>query len=136
MHDRTTQTPPARPKPVTRTVRWVPADALIRREEERLSPTPHRYSFLDGTTSNPFTGGGAAAGDQAACRAAVGSARCHRPADPDRRYVVCRCDCGQTKPVRIENLRRGRTRSCGCLHREYLAARKAATNARRAGGGA
>jgi len=33
---------------------------------------------------------------------------------------VCRCDCG--KEVRVEkgNLMRGRTKSCGCLHRDYL----------------
>lgn len=34
-----------------------------------------------------------------------------------------RCVCGIRAVVRLENLRSGRTRSCGCLHREELAAR-------------
>lgn len=31
------------------------------------------------------------------------------------RYVVVRCECGQEKAVRLEHLRSGATRSCGCL---------------------
>ena len=31
---------------------------------------------------------------------------------------LCRCDCGKEKTVSGVELRRGRTRSCGCLHRE------------------
>lgn len=30
----------------------------------------------------------------------------------------CRCDCGVVKAVYGQNLRRGLSRSCGCLHRE------------------
>jgi hypothetical protein len=29
--------------------------------------------------------------------------------------VLCRCDCGTEKPVRVQNLLRGNVRSCGCL---------------------
>lgn len=34
----------------------------------------------------------------------------------------CRCDCGQEARVRGTFLRRGVTRSCGCMRRESLAA--------------
>jgi hypothetical protein len=36
---------------------------------------------------------------------------------------LCRCDCGGSTIVRGTQLRSGRTASCGCLHREQLAAR-------------
>ena len=36
----------------------------------------------------------------------------------------CRCDCGETANVPASSLRRGSTRSCGCLRRETGAARK------------
>lgn len=35
--------------------------------------------------------------------------------------VKCRCDCGIYTLVRTSNLKRGNTKSCGCLHREVLA---------------
>lgn len=31
---------------------------------------------------------------------------------------VCRCTCGNEKPVRSSRLRSGVTRSCGCIRRE------------------
>ena len=33
----------------------------------------------------------------------------------------CRCDCGSYAVVAGYNLRRGHSRSCGCLHREVMA---------------
>lgn len=36
----------------------------------------------------------------------------------------CLCDCGTTRIVRQNALRRGNTRSCGCLHRETVGALK------------
>jgi hypothetical protein len=35
----------------------------------------------------------------------------------------CQCDCGSSKVVQANHLRRGRTQSCGCLHKELLADR-------------
>lgn len=35
---------------------------------------------------------------------------------------LCRCDCGTVKSFVGMNLRRGDTNSCGCLHREQIAA--------------
>ena len=36
---------------------------------------------------------------------------------------VCQCDCGSRKSYVTSNLKRGTTRSCGCLQRELLAKR-------------
>jgi hypothetical protein len=36
---------------------------------------------------------------------------------------VCRCDCGQYRNVRGTDIRKGSTRSCGCLSREVTSAR-------------
>lgn len=37
------------------------------------------------------------------------------------RAMLCRCECGQVKVVGLGCLRKGTTRSCGCLHREVAA---------------
>ena len=36
----------------------------------------------------------------------------------------CICDCGRMKAIDSQSLRRGRTKSCGCLHNELLAKRQ------------
>ena len=38
-------------------------------------------------------------------------------------YWICKCDCGKTKSIDLNHLRRGLTRSCGCLSREVTRAR-------------
>lgn len=35
-------------------------------------------------------------------------------------YIVCRCVCGKTTSVLSSNLKRGHTRSCGCLTAESM----------------
>lgn len=42
-----------------------------------------------------------------------------------KRYVLCRCDCGTEKPFQFDNLRTGKTTSCGCYSREASRARAA-----------
>lgn len=44
------------------------------------------------------------------------------------RFWRCRCDCGSETLTRSGDLRRGDTRSCGCIHREQLVARNATQN--------
>jgi hypothetical protein len=39
---------------------------------------------------------------------------------------LCWCDCGAEKIARLDKLRSGATKSCGCLHRELVAAAKKA----------
>jgi hypothetical protein len=39
----------------------------------------------------------------------------------DKVVWKCQCDCGTITFVRTSSLREGTTKSCGCLHREYLA---------------
>jgi len=35
------------------------------------------------------------------------------------RNILCRCDCGTEKPVNVDNLRTGKTISCGCRRPEW-----------------
>lgn len=37
-----------------------------------------------------------------------------------KRFWLCRCDCGTEKEVQGDNLRDGKTKSCGCLNLEKL----------------
>jgi hypothetical protein len=36
---------------------------------------------------------------------------------------LCRCDCGKEKIMQGANLRNGKTKSCGCLHKEAIGKR-------------
>lgn len=45
------------------------------------------------------------------------------PLRADRVHWTCRCDCGRVVPIAGGNLCSGNTTSCGCRHREELAAR-------------
>lgn len=38
-------------------------------------------------------------------------------------YWICQCECGATVRVRADQLTRGVTKSCGCLHKEVAVAR-------------
>jgi len=38
----------------------------------------------------------------------------------NRTLAKVRCSCGQVKDVRLDSLKRGATRSCGCLQRQVL----------------
>jgi len=51
-------------------------------------------------------------------------------ADGGGARVLCACQCGGRVDVLRSNLRRGNTRSCGCLHRERAAERAAVRNLR------
>ncbi len=40
------------------------------------------------------------------------------------RYFLCKCDCWKEKEIRIDHLKNGRTKSCGCFNKEILNNRK------------
>ena len=40
-----------------------------------------------------------------------------------RKAYECKCDCGTIKVIKMENLRDGSTKSCGCLNEEQRSAR-------------
>lgn len=39
---------------------------------------------------------------------------------PQNKYLICRCDCGNTKIVQRNNLKSGNTTSCGCYRKEKV----------------
>jgi hypothetical protein len=40
------------------------------------------------------------------------------------RRIMCKCDCGKRKSVLLASLKKSGSQSCGCLHRERMAARR------------
>jgi hypothetical protein len=52
----------------------------------------------------------------------------HKPSGESRATWECLCQCGESKFVPGNHLRRGLTRSCGCLARENAAQLKAWRN--------
>lgn len=36
----------------------------------------------------------------------------------DNRFLTCRCECGTIKDVRIQDLEKGKSKSCGCISRK------------------
>lgn len=51
------------------------------------------------------------------------TAICPSPTRQAGSYWMWRCSCGAEREIRVANVRRGLTRSCGCLRRETTAAR-------------
>lgn len=47
------------------------------------------------------------------------------------RAMLCQCDCGKRKTIRLSHLKAGRIKSCGCLMRETIDAHKRRTMAAR-----
>lgn len=37
----------------------------------------------------------------------------------NRRYCICKCDCGNICEIKLVNIMNNWTRSCGCLKKEY-----------------
>ena len=35
-----------------------------------------------------------------------------------RKFYICKCDCGNTKSINVNSLKRGATKSCGCITKE------------------
>lgn len=35
-------------------------------------------------------------------------------------YYLCQCDCGNKKEIRQDHLKKGETKSCGCLHKKVM----------------
>lgn len=40
------------------------------------------------------------------------------PGNKLKAMAICRCECGNEKAIAVESLRRGHTKSCGCIQRE------------------
>lgn len=41
-----------------------------------------------------------------------------RPDENKKQYWICKCECGTIKSVKACGLKSGRSKSCGCLHKE------------------
>jgi hypothetical protein len=50
-----------------------------------------------------------------------------------RGYWLCRCDCGNEDTLSVSDLRRGRSKSCGCLRAEAARAARTVHGCRRSG---
>ena len=42
------------------------------------------------------------------------------PSGKHKRMIYCLCDCGNYKSVRLDSLKNGSIKSCGCLHKKVL----------------
>ena len=42
----------------------------------------------------------------------------------DRSYWLCKCDCGKSKTIYLGSLKKGISKSCGCLNKELAAERQ------------
>jgi hypothetical protein len=42
------------------------------------------------------------------------------PSGNKRKMVLCECECGNFKNIRLSDLRSGKTKSCGCLQKEIV----------------
>lgn len=50
------------------------------------------------------------------------------PSGRVKHYWLCRCECGTEKEIVGDSLKRGLTRSCGCLHREIASPERQMSN--------
>lgn len=46
----------------------------------------------------------------------------------NNKYYLCECDCGTEKVVRIDHLRSGKSKSCGCIKNEQIKALRSTHN--------
>lgn len=49
----------------------------------------------------------------------------YSPCGTRLRRMLCQCNCGKEKLVRLAHLRRGSSRSCGCLYKDRMSSRSA-----------
>lgn len=47
-----------------------------------------------------------------------------------RQFYECECECGSRVSLRADKVKSGHTRSCGCLHRDYLKQQKWSSDGR------
>jgi hypothetical protein len=48
-----------------------------------------------------------------------------------RTVVKCECECGNIKNYRLSDLKSGKTKSCGCLHKQIITVHNDGTNTRK-----